>query len=201
MKPNIIRTVAIGLFRNGNRILVSDGLDPETGRKWTLVFRTLTSVEEDDGYQIICDTVEWLRSKDIDLWRQPLPCEVYAARHQRGENYGLFADKKLTAIVSLVHGAAKQWAEELPDPQIIWLSTLTTANTFRGCGLGRQLVDQAISCLAGRGEKALYLDCKPGFLVDFYSDAGFAEIARKTATIQRGAACYLAEVVLMRRPL
>jgi ADP-ribose pyrophosphatase YjhB (NUDIX family) len=32
MKPNIIRTVAIGLFRNGNRILVSDGLDPETGR-------------------------------------------------------------------------------------------------------------------------------------------------------------------------
>lgn len=32
MKPNIIRTVAIGLFRNGNRILVSDGLDPATGR-------------------------------------------------------------------------------------------------------------------------------------------------------------------------
>jgi len=32
MKPNIIRTVAIGLFRNGSRILVSDGLDPETGR-------------------------------------------------------------------------------------------------------------------------------------------------------------------------
>jgi ADP-ribose pyrophosphatase YjhB (NUDIX family) len=31
MKPNRIRPIAICLFRNGNRILVSDGIDPETG--------------------------------------------------------------------------------------------------------------------------------------------------------------------------
>jgi len=67
------------------------------------VFRPLTDAEEEDGYQIICDTVEWLRSKDIDLWRKPLPREVYAARQQRAENYGLFADGQLAAIVSLVH--------------------------------------------------------------------------------------------------
>lgn len=57
----------------------------QSGRKWTLVFRPLTDAEEEDGYQIICDTVEWLRSKDIDLWRKPLPREMYAARHQRVE--------------------------------------------------------------------------------------------------------------------
>jgi GNAT superfamily N-acetyltransferase len=173
----------------------------QSGRKWTLVFRTLTSAEEEAGYQIICDTVEWLRSKDIDLWRKPLPRETYAARHQRGENYGLFSDGQLAAIVSLVRGAAKQWAEELSDRQIMWMSTLTTANAFRGRGLGRQIVEQAISHLVDRGEKILYLDCKPGFLTEFYSGAGFEEVARKTATINRGAACYLAEVVLMRRAL
>ena len=31
MKPNHIRPIAICLFRNGSRILVSDGVDPETG--------------------------------------------------------------------------------------------------------------------------------------------------------------------------
>ena len=31
MKPNQIRPIAICLFRYGNRILVSDGVDPETG--------------------------------------------------------------------------------------------------------------------------------------------------------------------------
>ncbi len=172
-----------------------------TERQWTLVFRPLTDAEEDAGYQIICDTVEWLRSKDIDLWRTPLPREVYAARHQRGENYGLFADGKLAAIVSLVRGAPQQWAEELPDRQIMWMSTLTTANAFRGLGLGRQTVEQAISCLADRDDKILYLDCKPGFLTEFYSGVGFEEVTRKHAMINRGAACYRAEVVLMRRVL
>lgn len=32
MKPNHIRPIAICLFRHGSRILVSDGLDSETGR-------------------------------------------------------------------------------------------------------------------------------------------------------------------------
>ena len=31
MKPNHIRPIAICLFRNGDKILVSDGIDPKTG--------------------------------------------------------------------------------------------------------------------------------------------------------------------------
>lgn len=31
MKPNCIRPIAVCLIRNGDRILVSDGVDPETG--------------------------------------------------------------------------------------------------------------------------------------------------------------------------
>ena len=173
----------------------------QTGRRCSLSFRPLAAVEEAAGYQVICDTVDWLREKGIKLWEKPLPRETYAARQQRSENYGLFVGGELAGIVSLVRGAAQQWAEELPDRQIMWMSTLATANAFRGRGLGQQIVAQAISHLAGRGETLLYLDCKPGFLVDFYSDAGFAEVARKTATIHRGTACYLAEVVLMRRAL
>jgi GNAT superfamily N-acetyltransferase len=173
----------------------------QTNRRSDVAFRPLTAAEEAAGYQVICDTVDWLRSKGIKLWEKPLPRETYAARQQRGENYGLFVGGELAGIVSLVRGAAQQWAEELPDRRIMWMSTLTTANAFRGRGLGRQIVEQAISHLAGRGEKMLYLDCKPGFLAEFYSGTGFEEVARKTATINRGAACYLAEVVLMRRVL
>ena len=69
------------------------------------------------------------------------------------------------------------------------------------CGNGRQIVEQALAHLADRGETMVYLDCKPGFLVEFYSKVGFEEVARKTATINRGAACYRAEVVLMRKSL
>jgi len=172
-----------------------------TDRHSSLTFRQLTPAEEAAGYQVICDTVDWLRAKGIKLWEKPLPRETYAARQQRGENYGLFVGGELAGVVSLVRGAAQQWTEELPDRRIMWMSTLTTANAFRGRGLGRQIVEQAIALLTDRGETMLYLDCKPGFLVDFYSKAGFEEVARKTATIHRGSTCYRAEVVLMRRAL
>jgi ribosomal protein S18 acetylase RimI-like enzyme len=171
----------------------------QTYRRSDMAFRPLTAAEEAAGYQVICDTVDWLREKGIKLWETPLPREAYAARQQRGENYGLFVGGELAGVVSLVRGAAQQWAEELPDRRIMWMSTLTTANAFRGRGLGRQIVEQAIAHLAVRGETMLYLDCTPGFLVELYSEAGFEKVARKTVTINRGSACYHAEAVLMRR--
>ena len=61
--------------------------------------------------------------------------------------------------------------------------------------------DVAFRPLTAAEEDAGYLDCKPGFLAEFYAGAGFEEVAQKAATINRGAACYLAEVVLMRRAL
>ena len=55
-----------------------------TNRRSDMAFRPLTAAEEDAGHQIICETVDWLRTKGIDQWRKPLPREVYAARQKRG---------------------------------------------------------------------------------------------------------------------
>jgi ribosomal-protein-alanine N-acetyltransferase len=90
----------------------------------------------------------------------------------------------LAAIVSLVRGAPQQWAEELPDRRIMWMSTLTTANAFRGRSLGREMVRHALQFLSGRGEKGIYLDCKPGFLESFYEAEGFVPIRRKSHASQ-----------------
>jgi GNAT superfamily N-acetyltransferase len=164
-----------------------------TERQWTLVFRPLTDAEEEDGYQIICDTVEWLRSKDIALWRKPLPREVYAARQQRGENYGLFAEGQLAAIVSLVAGVPEYWAAEVADRAATWLCTLATATKFRRHGLGRQAVQEALRPMHGR---RVYLDCRPGFLDEFYRALGFKPLHRKSLTLEHGQ-CGCFEAMLM----
>ena len=191
-----IQVMAVPRVEDTEECLRQAGVEcsSQSGRKWTLVFRTLTSAEEEDGYQIICDTVEWLRSKDIDLWRQPLPREVYASRHQRGENYGLFADGKLAAIVSLAKGVPDYWREQATASDPVWLCTLATATTFRGRGLGQEAVTEAVRLVRGR---EVYLDCKPGWLVEFYESLGFVALQQKTMRLEHGP-CGPIDTVLMR---
>jgi|GEM_PF-106423 len=174
----------------------------QTNRKSDQVFRQLTADEEAAGYQIICDTVDWLRTKGIKLWEKPLPREVYAARHQRGENYGLFEGGELAAVVSLVNGVPEYWREgaqaqtpsRRPADAPIWLCTLATATKFRGRNLGWQTVREALHQLHGRD---VYLDCKPGWLVDFYRSLGFESLQQKTMTLSHGP-CGPIEAVLMK---
>jgi len=155
-------------------------------------FRQLIPAEEMAGYQVICDTVDWLRTKGIQLWEKPLPREVYAARHRRGENYGLFVDGELAVIVSLVNGVPEYWAAEAKGERLVWLSTLATATKFQRRGLGREAVREALHFLRGR---AVYLDCKPGMLEEFYRQLQFEPVAQKSVAAPTGPV----EAVLMRR--
>jgi RimJ/RimL family protein N-acetyltransferase/aminoglycoside phosphotransferase (APT) family kinase protein len=174
----------------------------QTGRRTALSFRQLTGEEESAGYQVICDTVSWLRGKGIKLWDKPLPRPVYAQRQQRGENYGLFEDGELAAVVSLVNGVPEYWRGETqaripshrPADAPIWLCTLATATKFRGRNLGWQTVREALHQLHGRD---VYLDCKPGWLVEFYRSLGFEAIQHKTMTLSHGP-CGPIEAVLMK---
>jgi len=149
----------------------------QSGCRVTAEFRQLTPAEEAAGYQIICETVDWLRGKGIDQWRKPLPREAYAARQGRGENFGLFVDGELAVILSLLNGVPeKYWRNEVAARDSLWLSTLATANKFRGRALGRQAVIQAATRQPGRN---VYLDCKPGWLVQFYESLGFVALCQK----------------------
>jgi RimJ/RimL family protein N-acetyltransferase len=187
----------------------------QTNRRSDVTFRPLTAAEEAAGYQIICDTVEWLRTKGIKLWEKPLPRKVYAARQQRGENFGLFVGGELAVIVSLVNGVPAYWRQEVegrapsrPPGQTnrprqsvalqktaapIWLCTLATATKFRGRDLGRQAVLEALHLLR---ERNVYLDCKPGWLTEFYESLGFVVMQQKTLTLDHGP-CGPIDAVLM----
>ena len=165
----------------------------------TTVFRQLSAEEEPAGYQVICDTVAWLKRKDIKLWQQPLARSVYAARQQRGENYGLFMRGTLAVIVSLVRGVPEYWAAEAGTRDAVWLCTLATAENFHGCGAGRVAVEQALAHLAARGEREVWLDCAPGFLDQLYLALGFARVCRDVKAIPHAGGVF--EAVLMRKTL
>lgn len=77
-----IQVIAVPNVAETDTLLRQDGIECswQTPRKQSHQFRPLTSAEEPAGYQVICDTVVWLREKEIKLWEKPLPREVYAAR-------------------------------------------------------------------------------------------------------------------------
>ena len=58
---------------------------------------------------------EWLLSKGIRQWLQPFPLEIYRERQEQGENYGLFVDDELAAVVSLIDYRPDYWEEYLPE--------------------------------------------------------------------------------------
>lgn len=141
------------------------------------VFRQLTASEEEAAYQVICDTVDWLKEKKIQLWDKPLPREIYARRHEKGENYGLFVDQALAVVVSLVAGIPGYWAGTPTQPNAVWICTLAAARDFRGQSLGRTAVEMATDYVS---QDDVYLDCKPGYLEGFYSSLGFQKVTHSS---------------------
>ena len=163
-------------------------------------FRRLNTSEAERGYELLCETVAWLRAKGIRLWEAPLPREVYFARQHRGENYGLFRCAELAAIVSLSSIPA-YWADCAAEANAPWLCTLATSNAFRGKSCGRRMVEMACEFLGAQGHKAVFLDCKPGFLERFYRDLGFESLQTRHLELAHASPCAAVEAVLMRKVL
>lgn len=160
--------------------------------KPSVEFRRLHANEEDAGYQVILDTVAWLRTRKIDQWHTPLPRVVYAGRQVRGENFGLFLDGILSAIVSLRADVPDDWTGDISSLNARYLSTLATI--FHGRGLGQMTVEYALRWLADQGYTMLYLDCAPGFLEKYYKLLGFTRVRQQLRKFSHGAS----ECVLMK---
>ncbi len=58
-------------------------------------FRRLKADEFESAYAILAEVTAWLLSKGVRQWLQTFPREMYAERHTRGENYGLFVHGEL----------------------------------------------------------------------------------------------------------
>lgn len=162
-------------------------------------FRRLRATEFDAAYDILTEVSEWLLKKGIRQWAAPLPREIYAQRQAQGENYGLFVDGELAAVVSLLSERPAYWTDEIPDDNFKWLATLASARKFSGHKLGELAMSEAEHFLAQEGIGDIWLDCvyNDGTLPRFYASMGYKEAARKALSFAWGTF----DSVLMRKRL
>lgn len=162
-------------------------------------FRRLRVTEFDAAYDILTEVAEWLLKKGVRQWAAPLPREIYEQRQTQGTNYGLFVDGELAAVVSLLSERPGYWANDMPESNFKWLSTLASARKFSGHKLGELAMSEAEHFLAQEGIADIYLDCvyNDGTLPRFYASLGYKEIARKGLVFAWGTY----DSVLMRKRL
>lgn len=151
-------------------------------------FRRLRSAEFENAYAIVSEVTAWLADRGIRQWHAPLPRPLYEQRHAQGENYGLFVDGELAAVVSLLTERPEYWAEALPESNLRWLATLASARKFSGQKLGELAMSEAENFMAQEGVPELYLDCVygSGKLPQFYASLGYKEVARKDLVFEWG---------------
>ncbi len=143
------------------------------------VFHRLLPDEFREAYTIVCQASDWLESKGYQHWL--VPAQEYRQRHAAGENYGLWMDGLLVAVVSLGRREPRAWQDVLPSAELIWFGTLCTAIEFKGRNLGMVTLNEAEALLRRQGVDKLYLDCyyDNGFLPGYYESVGYIRIARK----------------------
>jgi len=121
---------------------------------------------------------QWLLARGIRQWTTPYPRELYQQLQDRGENFGLFENRRLVAIVTLTD-APPAWDAELAGMDARWVSKLAVAPDCHGRGLGRLMVEHALEQLRQTGATRAWLDCRNGPLVAFYESLGFARVTAK----------------------
>jgi ribosomal protein S18 acetylase RimI-like enzyme len=166
----------------------------------SLEFRRISESEREQAYSIICQRTEWLHSKRIKQWTEPLPREEFDKRQRDGDNYGLFVSGRLAVFLSLVKERLPYWDNETNQTEVWWLTTLATAIDFSGQRLGPMAVQKALERLRQNGQKSLYLDCERGngFLSNYYGKLGFDIVAEKGILFPK---CGLSHMVLMKHDL
>ncbi|MHA1728021.1 MAG: GNAT family N-acetyltransferase [Promethearchaeota archaeon] len=163
-----------------------------------LLFRKIEDDEFDKAYLIICEIVEWLHSKNIKQWTDPIPISKYKNRQNNGGNYCLAADGELAVVVSLIRESTAVWIDEIGSSKIWWISTLVTARNFQGNNLGQTAVERAKDYLRKKEKiDEVFLDCAygNGFLPNFYKSLHFHQIYRKDIAWPK---CGPTDMVLMK---
>ena len=165
----------------------------------SFTFRRLKVEELSAAYEIIWEVTEWLLSKGVRQWLTPIPLDIYHQRQVDGDNYGLFVDDELGAVVSLLDERPDYWSVYLPDTPFKWLATLASARKFKGRGLGQQTIVEAEFHLAVQGCAEIYLDCfyGNGILPQFYDSLGYQLVTRRDLDFPAGTF----DSVLMRKRL
>ena len=159
-------------------------------------FRRLNDADVADAVAILDAASEWLLARGIRQWTTAYPRELYQKLQDHRENFGLFEDGRLVAIVTLT-GPPPEWDAELAGLDVRWVSKLAVAPECHGRGLGRLMAEHALEQLRREGASQAWLDCRHGPLVAFYESLGFARVTAQVVDFTD----VTLELVLMKRQL
>ena len=159
-------------------------------------FRRLNDDDVDAAVAILAAASEWLLARGIRQWTTAYPRELYQKLQDRRENFGLFEDGRLIAIVTLTD-APPEWDAELAGLGVRWVSKLAVAPDCHGRGVGRAMAEYALEQLRRDGASHAWLDCRNGPLVAFYGSLGFDRVMSKVVNFPDVSL----DLVLMKREL
>jgi GNAT superfamily N-acetyltransferase len=142
-------------------------------------FKQLSPDDFNKAYALVNDASEWLKLKHLPNWL--VPSEIYYQRHADGQNYGLFVDNVLRAVVTLSNDYPHIWRQSIKHQGFIWLATLASAREVSKVEYGKILVQFAEQYAASQGKSAVYLDCyySNGKLPLYYEQCGYKLLERK----------------------
>ena len=159
-------------------------------------FRRLEDSDVAAAVAILDAASQWLLARGIRQWTTAYPPELYRQSQDRSENFGLFDNSRLVAVVTLT-GAPPEWDAELAGVDVRWLTKLAVAPDCHGRGLGRLMAEHALGQLRQEGASHAWLDCRNGPLVAFYESLGFARVTAKVVEFPD----VTLELVLMKKDL
>jgi GNAT superfamily N-acetyltransferase len=141
--------------------------------------KQLAADDFNEAYALVKEAFEWLTLKQFPNWL--VPHQSYFRRHANGENYGLFVDNVLRAVVTLTDDYPTIWRQSIQHQDFIWLATLASARDAANVHYGKILVRFAEQYVASQGKPAIYLDCYygNGKLPLYYEQCGYELLERK----------------------
>jgi ribosomal protein S18 acetylase RimI-like enzyme len=149
-------------------------------------FKQLSPDDFNEAYALVKDAFEWLQLKHLPNWL--VPYQSYYKRQANGENYGLFVDTVLRAVVTLTNYYPTIWRQSIKHQDFMWLATLASARAVSKVQYGKILVQFAEQYAASQGKSAIYLDCyySNGMLPLYYEQCGYGVLERKMIVFEDG---------------
>ncbi|MBF4616431.1 GNAT family N-acetyltransferase [Curtobacterium sp. VKM Ac-1376] len=151
-----------------------------------LTVETATPADVTAAQVLIDGAKQWLRSRGIDQWQDPVPDAVLLRDAEQGNLFVVRQDQVVVAMVTVSDSDSETWGME--SSPAVYVHRLAVAQTHRGSRLGQRLLAWVEARGADRGAAFVRLDCatdNPG-LRRFYEQQGFRHVRDVTVTALDG---------------
>jgi GNAT superfamily N-acetyltransferase len=151
-----------------------------------LTVETATAADVPAAQALIEGARQWLRSRGIDQWQDPVPDAVLVRDAEQGSLFLVRQDEVVVAMVTVADSDSETW--DVASSPSVYVHRLAVAQTHRGSRLGQRLLAWVEQRAADRGAAFVRLDCatdNPG-LRSFYERQGFRHVSDVMVTALDG---------------